>query len=86
VLYRLEFGTTAKGYLKVVGLAKGTSPVSTVHIDENLLASVVTVSRIPKAVELVNATRHAYDVFRRYRPHGTTVRKVVLCGVGVNHD
>jgi hypothetical protein len=63
VLYRLGFGTTSEGYLRVVGMAKGASPVSTVHVDDNLFARVVVVSGIPmpKAVELVNAARRAYD-------------------------
>jgi hypothetical protein len=61
MLYRLAFGITGDGHLRVAASAKGQPEVSTIHLNDEVFAVVVRAAQMApfQTVRLLEAAREA---------------------------
>lgn len=61
MLYRLTFGITHEGYLRVVGFSEGSPAVSAIHLNDNLFTAVVKAAGLAPfgTYRLIEAAREA---------------------------
>ena len=61
MLYRLAFGITGDGYLRVVGSAEGSPEVSAIHLNDSTFAAIVKAAGLApfRTYRLLEAAREA---------------------------
>jgi hypothetical protein len=61
MLYRLTFGITREGYLRVVGSSGGSPAVSAIHLNDNVFTALVKAAGLAplQTYRLIEAAREA---------------------------
>jgi hypothetical protein len=61
MLYRLTFGITREGYLRVVAFSEGSQAASAIHLNDNLFTAVVKAAGLApfRTYRLIEAAREA---------------------------
>jgi hypothetical protein len=61
MLYRLAFGITSEGYLRIVGTAAGSPAISAIHLNDSVFAAVVKGAGLApfRTYRLLEAAREA---------------------------